>query len=78
MPRGDGTGPLGQGPVTGRGAGRGQGQGQGQGAGRGGGTGMGLGGDCVCPKCGKRLSHQRGTPCNQLQCPECGTTMTRA
>ncbi|MDD4537950.1 MAG: DUF5320 domain-containing protein [Lentisphaeria bacterium] len=76
MPRGDGTGPLGQGPVTGRGMG--QGRGQGQGAGRGGGMGAGTGGECVCPKCGKRLAHQRGVPCTQRQCPDCGTTMTRA
>ena len=56
MPRGDGTGPTGQGPGTGRGMGRG-------GTGSGGGTvgrrdgphgwpsAAGPGGDCVCPKC---------------------------
>lgn len=58
MPRGDGTGPAGEGPKTGKGAGRcntdkttvqpggqGQGRGQGQGAGRGqGGRGQGGGG----------------------------------
>jgi len=74
MPRGDGTGPTGgQGPGTGRGAGTGRGQGRG----RMGGFGLGVGGDCVCPSCGKHASHQRGTPCNQLKCPGCGTTMTR-
>lgn len=50
MPRGDGTGPQGKGPRTGRGMGRcvggavkrpiGQGQGQGQGQGRGQGRGQ--------------------------------------
>ena len=49
MPRGDGTGPQGQGPATGRGQGgcatgnRGQGQGQGQGRGQGKGRGAGRG-----------------------------------
>ncbi len=49
MPRGDGTGPQGQGPATGRGQGgcatgnRGQGQGQGKGQGRGQGRGRGAG-----------------------------------
>ena len=51
MPRGDGTGPNGQGAMTGRGMGYcagyvnpgyGQGQGQGQGQGRGLGMGMGM------------------------------------
>lgn len=73
MPRGDGRGPLGQGAGTGHGLGHGQGTGQG----RMGGAGLGAGGMCICPRCGKRLTHQRGTPCNQLQCPACGTEMTR-
>lgn len=30
---------------------------------------------CVCPKCGHELEHERGTPCNELKCPECGTPM---
>lgn len=64
MPNLDGTGPTGQGPVAGRGrrfAGRGQ----------------GLGGtaECVCPKCGKTIPHQRGIPCIQTNCPKCGTPM---
>ena len=74
MPRGDGTGPRGQGPGTGRGMGRGQ---RGGGRGRGGGFAAGPGGDCVCPNCGERISHQLGTPCYEQQCPKCGTTMTR-
>lgn len=73
MPRGDGTGPTGGGPGTGRG----QGQRRGQGRGRMGGVAAGIGGTCKCPNCGTELTHQRGQPCNQLQCPSCGATMTR-
>ena len=77
----------------GRGGGQGQGQGQGGGQGRGQGGGQGQGGRgrgrmggsfaagaagaCLCPKCGHRESHERGVPCVQKQCPECGTAMTR-
>jgi len=80
MPRGDGTGPPGgSGPRTGRGVGQG-GVGQG-GAGRGimGGTrpGAGPSGDCICPNCGAKLSHQVGAPCYNLSCPQCGAKMVR-
>jgi hypothetical protein len=71
MPRGDGTGPAGGGPGTGRGLGRGGGRG------RMGGRGLGVGGECTCPNCGHRVTHQRGTPCYQLQCPKCGSPMAR-
>ncbi len=71
MPRGDGTGPRGQGPGTGRGLGRGGGRG------RMGGRSLGVGGECVCPNCGHRVSYQRGTPCTQLRCPNCGSQMAR-
>jgi len=82
MPRGDGTGPMGQGPGTGRGmgGGRGQGLGQGQGQGQGrmgGPLAAGPGGSCVCLKCGNKVPHTAGQPCNQKTCPKCGTTMTR-
>ncbi len=80
MPRGDGTGPPGgSGPGRGRGMGRGGGAGAGRGAGRAGGTraGAGLGGECVCPKCGTTVPHQAGVPCNQMNCPSCGTQMAR-
>ena len=73
MPGGDGTGPRGQGPGTGRGRGRPQGGGRG----RGGGSGAGPGGDCICPSCGERVSHQLGTPCFEQKCPKCGAPMTR-
>lgn len=58
------------------GAGGGRGMGGG-GRGRMGGFGAGPGGNCVCPKCGKKVAHPRGTPCYQMKCPSCGTPMTR-
>ena len=73
MPRGDGTGPMGKGPGTGRGQGFG---GQGGGGGRGG-FAAGPGGECICTKCGRTIPHQQGTPCTQVNCPSCGTPMTR-
>ena len=73
MPRGDGTGPRGQGPETGKGLG---GKGQG-GSGRKGGFAAGPGGSCVCPNCGEKTTHQQGTPCYEQKCPKCGTAMTR-
>jgi hypothetical protein len=76
MPRGDGTGPPGgSGPGTGRRSGRGIGRG----AGRVGGTrpGAGPGGECMCPSCGATVAHQAGLPCNQRNCPKCGTLMAR-
>ena len=71
MPRGDGTGPAGQGPGTGRGLGRGGGRG------RQGGFSMGPGGKCICPSCGTKLDHKIGVSCNEMACPKCGTKMTR-
>lgn len=61
MPRGDGTGPMGQGRGTGRGLG----------------GGMGLGGYCRCPQCGMKVAHARGAPCTSVKCPKCGTSMIR-
>jgi predicted Fe-Mo cluster-binding NifX family protein len=64
----------------GRGGGGGRGRGTG-GGGRGrmgGPPAAGPGGSCVCPKCGEKLPHAVGQPCNQKACPKCGTTMTRA
>lgn len=70
MPRGDGTGP--------RGKGSGIGQGQGKGIGRGKGRGRaGYPIICVCPNCGKEISHRPGIPCNSVKCPQCGTVMAR-
>jgi len=69
MPRGDGTGPTG--------GGRGAGQGRGGGRGRMGGFGAGSGGNCVCPNCGATVPHKQGRPCFEVECPKCGTIMTR-
>lgn len=71
MPRGDGTGSAGEEPGAGRGGGRGGRRG------RMGGFGSGPGGQCVCPSCGATVSHQQGQPCYEVQCPKCGTPMTR-
>ncbi|HOW55279.1 MAG TPA: hypothetical protein PLR60_11575 [Syntrophorhabdaceae bacterium] len=74
MPGKDGKGPLGKGTMTGQGRG---GQ-SGSGKGRMGGRGLGAGGECLCPKCGARAPHTRGTPCFEQHCPQCGSTMARA
>ena len=34
-------------------------------------------GICLCSKCGVRVSHQKGKPCNELRCPNCGLNMVR-
>ena len=74
MPRGDGTGPLGQGSGTGRNVGRSQGQGRGK---MGGPFAAGPGGVCTCDKCGTTVNHVPGQPCNLINCPKCGASMTR-
>lgn len=67
--------------MTGTGRGRGGGFGGGSrpggGPGRGGGFAAGPGGNCVCPSCRHKQTHERGTPCYQIKCPKCGATMTR-
>ena len=82
MPGGDGTGPDGQGPISGRGRGRGQGQGrgrgQGQGRGLGGGFARGPDGECRCSNCGNTEPHQLVIPFYDKKCPKCGSPMTRA
>ncbi len=37
----------------------------------------GTDGSCVCPKCGHKVPHQRGVPCFEQTCPECGAAMIR-
>ncbi len=71
MPRGDGTGPRGEGPGTGRGLGRMTGGKMGQRPGR------GPGGNCICPACGRKVPHSAGTPCTGMNCPDCNTPMSR-
>ena len=73
MPRGDGTGPCGQGPGIGRGLGRGGGRGR-MGGNR---PGAGPTGSCVCPSCGTKVPHQAGVPCYDASCPKCGAKMIR-
>lgn len=36
------------------------------------------GGNCICPKCGIKVEHQRGVPCFKVTCPKCGTEMQMA
>ncbi len=62
---------------SGTGGGAGAGGGQGGGRGRKGGFAAGPGGNCVCPNCGEKTQHQRGTPCYEMECPKCGAKMTR-
>ena len=72
MPRGDGTGPTGQGPGTGKGMG-------GCGRGRMGGNrpGAGPGDNCLCPNCGTKVPHKQGEPCFNMVCPKCESQMMR-
>ena len=71
MPRGDGTGPFGQGAGTGTG--------RGGGGGRMGGNRPGAGPDgiCLCPKCNLSVPHKVGAPCYNMSCPKCGEKMVR-
>jgi len=75
MPRGDGTGPTGQGPGTGRGGGMGRGAGRGRMGGNR--PGAGPAGNCVCPSCGAKVPHSTGTPCYDMTCPKCGSKLVR-
>ena len=69
----NGTGQRGMGA----GGGRGQGPG-GQRSGRGGGPlAAGPNGDCVCTRCGWKEPHQRGVPCIERKCPQCGAALMR-
>lgn len=39
----------------------------------------GPGGTCVCtnPECGHEMAHERAEPCSAIECPQCGSPMTR-
>lgn len=76
MPNFDRTGPIGEGPYTGRGMGRGRRIAARPRAL----NGKGLGGskDCTCPKCGHKEAHVRGVPCSEYLCPKCQTPMKGA
>ncbi|HOL21351.1 MAG TPA: DUF5320 domain-containing protein [bacterium] len=68
MPGRDGTGPSGQGPMTGRMRGTGNRRGR---------RGAGPAGFCICPACNEKVIHQAGIPCSAMLCPKCGTRMVR-
>lgn len=34
-------------------------------------------GNCLCPQCGHRDTHDRGIPCIKTKCPKCGAAMIR-
>lgn len=38
---------------------------------------LGPHGACVCPKCGERIAHRRGVPCQEERCPQCGAKLLR-
>jgi hypothetical protein len=49
-----------------------------RGGGRGPGAGTGAPDSCLCPACGAKTPHERGIPCLQVNCPQCGKPMVRA
>ena|GEM_PF-1496857 len=52
--------------------------GEGRGAGgdrQGEGAGEGAPRECVCPKCGYEMEHERNVPCTEIKCPKCGAMM---
>lgn len=60
----------------GQGGGRGQGRRGAQGGRKGGGA-AGPQGFCVCPQCGQRETHERGVPCYERKCTQCGAALIR-
>lgn len=74
MPNFDRTGPLGQGPLTGKRSGLGRSGVLGRAKLP---KGRGLGGskECTCPKCGHIEPHIRRVPCSEKKCPKCGAQM---
>jgi predicted Fe-Mo cluster-binding NifX family protein len=41
------------------------------------GTRTGAANFCVCPACGTKTPHERGIPCTQVNCPQCGQPLVR-
>jgi len=37
----------------------------------------GTAGTCRCPNCDTTQAHERGIPCMQVRCPQCGSPMVR-
>jgi len=72
-----GRGGRGQGGGQGVGGGGGRGQGGGGRQGQGAGPGAAPQGLCRCPACGASVPHERGIPCFQVNCPQCGKPMVR-
>jgi hypothetical protein len=67
-------------PRGGRGSGGGQGGSPGgrcRGTGVGPGAGTGVSDSCKCSACGAKAPHERGIPCMQVKCPQCGKPMVR-
>ncbi len=63
MPNLDGTGPMGQGPRTGKRVNSPRPR------------GLGGSAECSCPTCGHKEPHKRGIPCTSINCPKCGTPL---
>lgn len=40
-------------------------------------SGKGPDGSCICPKCDYKTLHEKGHPCSDQKCPECGSTLER-
>lgn len=38
---------------------------------------IGTGGTCICPKCGEKVPHRDGIPCQEEICPGCKAKMLR-
>ncbi len=38
---------------------------------------MGAEGFCICVKCGEKVPHVSGLPCNETICPTCNVKMMR-